>query len=156
MIRGCSGGNTYPVCMAMPESKSNISLYTMGHIVKKRVKFLLDSGAVLSVMTGKLARTLKLPALKKTDHKLVGATGQDLKVLGVAKDILIKLGELQFLTDFIVVENLIAPAVLGSNFLLSNSIVIYCEKMVVRKRNRCTPLLTENSKNGKMLVTVEQ
>ena len=76
--------------------------------------------------------------------------------MGVAKDILIKLGELQFLTGFIVVENLIAPAVLGSNFLLSNSIVIDCEKIVVRKGNRCTPLLTENSKNGKMLVTVEQ
>ena len=101
--------------------------------MNKRVKFLLDSGAVLSVIIEKLATTLKLPALKKTDHKLIGATGHDLKVLGVAKDVLIKLGELQFLVDFIVVENLIAHAVLGSNFLLSNSIVIDCENMVVKK-----------------------
>ena len=53
--------------------------------MNKRVKFLLDSGAVLSVIIEKLATTLKLPALKKTDHKLIGATGHDLKVLGVAK-----------------------------------------------------------------------
>ena len=60
--------------------------------MNRKVKFLLDSGAVLSVMT------------EKTDHKLVGATGHDLRVLGVAKDVSTKLGELQFWVNFIVVK----------------------------------------------------
>ena len=100
--------------------------------MNRKVKFLHDSGAVLSVMTEKLAKTLKLPSLEKTDHKLVGATGHDLRVLGVAKDVLTKLCDLQFLVDFIVVENLVAPVVLGSNFLLSNAIIIDCQNMVIK------------------------
>ena len=82
-------------------------------------------------MTEKLVKKLRLPSLKKTENKLFGATGHDLRVLGIAKNVFTKLGELKFLVDFIVVENMIAPVVLGSNFLLSNSLVIDCENMVI-------------------------
>ena len=89
------------------------------------VELMLDSGSSISlVQRDLLARAQDVVQVKaKTPLELVTASGGLLPVMEHIRA-LIKLGELKLLHEFVVVESLVAPIILGVDFLHDNSFVL--------------------------------
>ncbi|XP_064631659.1 uncharacterized protein LOC135489953 [Lineus longissimus] len=80
---------------------------------------LLDTGAALTLVSGDLWRRCPSSSgrpLQEVDASLQSATGEELKILGMA-DVPLGLGSSQFSHPVVVVENLAHECLLGSDFL---------------------------------------
>ena len=86
---------------------------------------MLDSGSSVSLVQcdvcSQARNVVRVEARRPL--QLVTASGEKLPIVGHVR-VPVKLGELELLHDFVVVENLVAPVILGVDFLHSNGLVL--------------------------------
>ncbi len=154
---GGSGVPGFMIAMAKLKSKIAPSLYAQGIVNKKSLNFLIDSGAVVSILSEDCAKKLNVGSLQKATHKLIGASGTNLEVVGSLNNVVVTLGGTSFIVDFIVVRNLVTSAVLGSDFLINNGITCDFGKMLLSKgnTNMNIPLLSNESSKPEILVATK-
>ena len=90
-----------------------------GHIHSTPIKFMLDSGAAVSVVNYQMVRHIPFTAIKTM---AVGVNGSPLNV--VSADILV--GEFATNQEFIVVKNLAVDCLLGADFLRTHGAILDC------------------------------
>lgn len=90
-----------------------------------QVELMLDSGSAVSLARRDvLAKTKNFATVGAAKLlKLVTASGDDLPIMGYVRA-RVEIGELNILHNFVVVENLVAPVILGVDFLHANSLVL--------------------------------
>ena len=116
------------------------SLYVNGRASNRQVKLLVDSGAVVSVVKKSCADELGLPLVDKRDEKLIGASGINLVVHGRTSKIPVNLSGLVLPISFLVVENIVTPFILGTDFLREHGVKLDFENLKMNVRGRCIPL----------------
>ena len=85
---------------------------------------LIDTGATKSCMSESYCKTLHLDSLHSVvNTRVKSATGSNLSPLGIVNCPL-KLGNMTFVNDFIVCQNLTRPLILGKDFLMKNHITV--------------------------------
>jgi len=86
---------------------------------------MLDSGSSISlVQRDILSQAQDIVQVKATRSlQLVTASGEQLPIVGHIQA-QVTLGELNFLHEFVVVENLVASVILGIDFLHENALVL--------------------------------
>jgi hypothetical protein len=107
---------------------SDNSLFVTGGIESVSTSILLDTGAALTCVSGSLWRQCAASmtsevVLKEADGSLQSATGEDLKILGVA-DLTFQIGSLEFEHSAVIVENLAHTCLLGSDFFTKHQCTI--------------------------------
>ena len=116
------------------------SLYVNGRASNRKVKLLVDSGAVVSVVKKSCADELGLPLVDKRDEKLIGASGINLVVHGRTSKIPVNLSGLVLPISFLVIENIVTPFILGTDFLMEHGVKLDFENLKMNVRGRCIPL----------------
>ena len=139
--------------MAHSDDNHQSSLRVAGTIMNRKVEFLVDSGAFVSIMSSRCADTLKVAPTFKSEPKLMGASGANLVVLGRTSPIPIQVSHLNFDVSFLIVKNLVASFIPGSDFLIKNGITLDFEEMTLRKGDVSIPLKADNSKLPKIFIT---
>ena len=95
---------------------------TFGKIGGVAVEMMLDSGSSVSLVTQQVlngcgSQVERVPAVERV--RLVTASGEDLPMVDHIQ-VPVQLGELEVLHNFVVVESLVAPVILGVDFLHDN------------------------------------
>lgn len=123
--------------MAAVKTKAAVIMGELGGI---RAETMLDSGSSVSlVQQGVLLHARGIERVeKKKPLRLVTASGDSLLILDHIRAP-IKLGELELVHEFVVVESLVAPVILGIDFLHNNALVLDFTETPVRVRTRPTP-----------------
>ena len=116
------------------------SLYVNGRASNRQVKLLVDSGAVVSVVKKSCADELGLPLVDKRDEKLIGTSGINLVVNGRTSKIPVNLSGHVLPISFLVVENIVTPFILGTDFLMEHGVKLDFENVIMNVRGRCIPL----------------
>ena len=106
------------------------SLQVKGIVGGKHLK-LLDSGAVISLMSRNCALELGITIHPDKVHRLMGANGIHLMVVGSTEPTPLQIGDETFILKFVVVEELVATAILGSDFLMNNKITLDFGAMIL-------------------------
>ena len=98
---------------------------TKGELGSVLVEFMLDSGSSVSLVQHNILRNAKGVVWVEAPKllKLVTASGDLLQIVGHVQAP-VKLGELELQHKFVVVEKLVAPVILGVDFLHCNSLVL--------------------------------
>ena len=145
------------VAMAQTANSSAVpkSLYARGMINRKSLNLLIDSGAVVSILSEQCAKWLNLGTYQPSLHKLIGASGSNLEVLGSLNNVLLTFGPTSFLVNFVIVKNLVTYAVLGADFLINNGILCDFDKMLLSKGNTNIPLIASKSSKPEILVSTK-
>ena len=136
--------------------KLSHSLKVSGTINRKKLQLLVDSGAVISVMSRDCAIELGIPMHADKDLRLMGADGIHLIVLGSTAVIPLLIEGETFTLRFVIVEELVASAILGSNFLISNKITLDFEVMVLKTKTRNIPLISQKMKDDIIILHVAE
>ena len=109
------------------------------------VDLMLDSGSSVSLVQ----RNVHLQAQDVVrvepgkPVQLVTASGEQLPILEHIR-VPIKLGELELLHEFVVLENLVAPLILGVDFLHGNGLVLdFTQSHVVVHRANPSPTIAQ-------------
>ena len=112
----------------------------MGELGGVKVETMLDSGSSVSlVQRGVLLQARGIKKVKGTKPlRLVTASGDDLPIVDHIRAP-VKLGELELVHEFVVVESLVAPVILGIDFLHDNALVLDFTATPVRVCNYHTP-----------------
>ena len=128
------------ITVAAVKSKATVTTGTWGRLP---VEFMLDSGSSVSlVQSDVLANAQGIVKVGDVRPlKLVTASGDPLPILGCVHAP-ITLGELKLLHEFVVVESLVAPVILGVDFLRGNSLVLDFTQSPVGVR-RAEPIPSE-------------
>ena len=97
---------------------------------------MLDSGSSISlVQQGVLSETAHVVRLKEINPvQLVTASGEKIPVLDYIKTP-VRLGELESMHQFVVVEKLVCPVILGVDFLHENRLILDFTKTPVTVRS---------------------
>ena len=98
---------------------------TVGRFRGARLEMILDSGLSVShVQQSVLVQVQGIVQAKATTLlRLVTASGDDVPIPNNIK-MPIQFGELKFIHDFLVVRSLVAPVILGVDFLCGNGLVL--------------------------------
>ena len=132
-------------------------LHVSGSIDGVTVKFLVDTGAAMTVITKDIWDLISqkhgTKALEATHRTLVGVQGKPLDVRGTAEFTADLSGE-EFSTQAIVVDTLSSGAILGRDFLHKNECVIDMGENALRFKRRGVTLLL-NSELGCQLARVD-
>jgi hypothetical protein len=142
-----------PVLSNFVESCS--SSYVFFNIKEKKVKTLVDTGAETSVIDLKLALDLKLKIVKEKTCSLVGANGLPLNVEGWTI-VNLNAGKVELRQKLIVVKNLAADLILGSDWCRRNETVISYAKQAIYINNSSIPLIQQNRSKHQFLVNVNK
>ena len=112
----------------------------MGELGGVKVETMLDSGSSVSLVQRGVLRQAK--GIKKVEEtkplRLVTASSDDLPIMDHIRAP-VKLGELELVQEFVVVESLVAPVILGIDFLHDNALVLDFTATPVRVCNYQTP-----------------
>ena len=108
-------GTSFPVC-----------------IQDKEINALLDTGAEKSCMSIDMFAKLKLSINAGKTPKLRNASGKDMETHGMmtAK---FKMGNIIFVQDFVVCEDLVRPIIIGRDFTVSNFIGVILTRQGMMK-----------------------
>ena len=110
------------VTVAAVRSKATVTTGTLGGVLSE---LMLDSGSSISLVRRDVLP--KAQHVRRTEAtrsvQLVTASGERLPVLEHIQAT-VQLGELELLHDFVVVESLVAPVILGVDFLHKNGLVL--------------------------------
>ena len=123
--------------VAAVRSKATVITGRFGGVA---AELMLDSGSSVSLVQSDLlarAQGTVQPVKATRPLQLVTASGERLPVLGHIKAP-IKLGELELLHESVVVESLVAPVILGVDFLHENALVLDFTKSPVIVRHATT------------------
>ena len=87
----------------------------------------IDTGSPISLISKELANDLNLGISRQHDfHNLQGVSGTRLSVVGVSRDVPIKINEQTFETDLVVVSNVNkATILLGLHSISSSGLILY-------------------------------
>ena len=112
-------------CIVMVAAVKSRATVITGRFGGVPVELMLDSGSSISLVQCDLfARAQDVVQVKaKRPLQLVTASGGRLPVMGHIRA-LIELGGLKLLHEFVVVESLVAPMILGVDFLHENALVL--------------------------------
>ena len=132
------------------------SLQIVGKVNSKEMKFLVDSGAVVSIISRECALNLDIETLPNRDHQLIGANGVQLIVTGVTTNTLIDSNNQVFKVRFIILKEFVAPAMLGSDFLIDNKITFDFEHLLMKTEDCQIPLLARGIRDGVVLVQTNE
>ena len=105
------------IAMAHRDAAQQSSLRVAGTIMDQQAEFLVDSGAVVSIMSLRCTKQLKIQPLSEPEPKLMGASGANLVVIGRTPTVSIQEGHLKLNVSFLIVESLVASLILGSDIL---------------------------------------
>ena len=103
----------------------NKAAITKGRIGGVEAEVMLDSGSSVSLVRQEvLSQAPKMPSVTGVKPiQLVTASGDPLKILDHVQAP-VKIGDLELVHDFVVVENLVSPVILGVDFLHKNGLVL--------------------------------
>ena len=89
------------------------------------VEFMLDSGSSVSLVQCDILKSVKNMTQVDTTKtlRLVTASGDTLSILRHIRTV-VQLGELNIVHEFLVVNSLVTPVILGVDFLQENSLVL--------------------------------
>ncbi|KAK3920027.1 ADP-ribose glycohydrolase OARD1 [Frankliniella fusca] len=126
-----------PSAILDPEDeKSNVVALINVAIGGKRTDTLLDTGAVVSVVDYRfLMQAMPQVTLLKTGKSLRAANNQSMKTYGIAK-VPVKIGSLEFLTNFYVCRGISYNAILGNTFLRHSKAILHYGNMQVQFRKK--------------------
>nr|GEV39043.1 reverse transcriptase domain-containing protein [Tanacetum cinerariifolium] len=85
---------------------------------------LADLGASINLMPLSIWRKFSLPEVTSTQMILELADRSSTQPAGIAEDIFVKVGKFHFLTDFVVVDYVVVPLILGRPFLRTGRALI--------------------------------
>ena len=145
----CDGQQTSPPPISPKEVnvvvvaavKSRVTV-TKGRLGGIPVELMLDSGSSVSLVQGNiLSQAQDIVHIKAVRPlQLVTASGEQLPIMGHIRA-LVNLGELELLHEFVVVESLVAPVILGVDFLQGNALVLdFSQSPVVVRHTKPGPL----------------
>ena len=86
----------------------------------------------------------------------MGANGIHLMVVGSTEPTPLQIGDETFILRFIVVEELVAMAILGSDFLMNNEITLDFGAMILKPVNCNIPLMSHKVNNDTILLHVQE
>ncbi|KAK3908568.1 hypothetical protein KUF71_003380 [Frankliniella fusca] len=126
-----------PSAILDPEDeKSNVVALINVAIGEKRTDTLLDTGAVVSVVDYIfLMQAMPQVALLKTGKSLRAANNKSMKTYGIAK-VPVKIGSLEFLTNFYVCRGISYNAILGNTFLRHSKAILDYGNVQVQFRKK--------------------
>ena len=91
-----------------------------GKLGRFAVEFMLDSGSSVSLIRHDLLKSINITEVNSSKAvQLITASGDPLPILKYVKA-LVQLGELKICHEFVVVNSLVTPAILGADFLQGN------------------------------------
>ena len=134
------------------------SLHVKGIVGGKHLQLLVDRGAVISLMSRNCTMELGITIHPDKDHRLMGANEIHLMVVGSTEPTPLQIGDETFILKFVVVEELVATAILGSDFLMNNKITLDFRAMILKTVNCNTniPLMLQMVSNDTILLHVEE
>ena len=127
--------NPNKVTIAAMRSKAMVTLGKLGGVF---TEIMLDSGSSVSLVQSRVLDNARnvVPVKAVKPLRLVTASGDQLPIVRHVRAP-VKLGELQLLHDFVVVDSLVAPVILGVDFLHGNSLVLdFTQSPVVVRRDK--------------------
>lgn len=99
-----------------PTTSPSLRLKVFGHINKILHSFIIDTGATVSIINvKKLPTSVNLKPMNCV--KLITANGSNLKLLGIVDTIVI-FENIEFPIKYMVVENLVGPSLIGTDFYI--------------------------------------
>ncbi|TLY46629.1 MAG: retroviral-like aspartic protease, partial [Gammaproteobacteria bacterium] len=101
------------------------------------IKAIIDSGSTENILNSDIAQKLKIRLNSENLPIMTAANGQHINVLGKTQ-LLLTIDKLQFMTEFIVVENLATNMLLGNRFLSKNHGLLDYQKGIIcfQKNNK--------------------
>ena len=124
--------------------RPSYSLQVKGIVGGKHLQLLVDSGAVISLMSRNCAMEFGITIHPDKDHRLMSANGIQLMVVGSTEPTPLQIGDETFILKFVVVEELVAMAILGSDFLMNNKITLDFGAMILKTVICNIPLMSHN------------
>ena len=136
-----------PLCPISPHLTSVVSVAAIkpkGAVITGRlggigVEIMLDSGSSVPLLRNELLQKLdsivQIPP-KTSPLQLVTASGEELPILDNVR-VPIHLGELKLMHNFVVVNNLVSPVILGVDFLQANALVLDFTKIPLEVTQAC-------------------
>ena len=98
-----------------------------GSLESSYVKFLVDSGAAVSVVDESILPQEARQRLRPSTSHTIGANGMPLDVVGRAS-LMVTLASFRQSHDFLIVRNLSVGCLLGADFLLQHGAIVDCTK----------------------------
>ena len=127
----------------MVEAVKSRATVTTGRLGGVMMDVMLDSGSSVSLVQRNVCLQAQdvVRVKARKPQQLVTASGEQLPILEHVR-IPIKLGELELLHEFVVVENLVAPVILGVDFLHGNELMLDFTqgRVVVHRANLSLPV----------------
>ena len=119
-----------------------------GELGSTRVEVMLDSGSSVSLVQQQvLSRAGDVEQIEGEKHlQLVTASGAPLPILGHIRSS-IQVGEIELVHSFVVVRELVAPVILGVDFLHDNGLVLDFTQSPVQV-HRATAVMCSCSRGG--------
>ena len=128
--RGARGGQRTPRTSMKPgvvvvAVVRNKAATTRGIIGGVEAEVMLDSGSSVSLVRQEvLSQAPKMPSVASAEPiQLYTASGDPLRILDRVRAP-VKIGDLELIHEFVVVENLVSPVILGVDFLHNNGLVL--------------------------------
>ena len=132
-------------------------IYTLGQILGIPTKFLVDTGAAVSILSQDMYRKIpshKRPAFQETDIIVRGVSGNQLEVTGVAQVPVVFQGAL-FMQDFLIAD-IPLEAILGQDMLMKNQGRLDLGRLTLRLKGTDLPCWTQGEENVSCRVIVKE
>ena len=136
--------------------------HVVGSVHGKDVRFMLDTGAAISLISDRTWRSLdsgEMTLASWDGHKLVGVEGSAIPILGVAQNLNINFAGMEVDGDFVVASALNSEAILGLDILERNQCCINMEQKVLHLKGKAlhltrdpAPIGTLGSKEAKVIL----
>jgi len=125
----------------------NAVLFTEGFANQLPIRFLLDSGAAVSVINFESLPIQNHSAITETKSAAISANGMPLEVIGQIM-LLISMKEFTCTQVFVIIKNLAVDYPLGADFLKKHGAIIDCQSGTLRLGSCIIPMCTGNSITG--------
>ena len=129
-----------------------LAYHVRGHVNGADVTFLLDTGAALTLLQSRVWERTGAELKQYTGPDLVGADGSPIPVRGSAS-VTIKLGSGNFEAEVVIVDHLLAEALLGLDFLERNDGTIQTKRRAMSLKNGAVivPIHTHRSPTAQQI-----